>query len=70
MKLCVKKLSKSVDTTGGYNSENNGFVESPIKPIKRMIGVLLIGAALRDTLLCYVFTCTVYLLNHHYNQMI
>ena len=40
MKLCVEelKMSKmSVQIIGGYNSTNNGLVESPIKPIKRMV---------------------------------
>ena len=29
-------LKMTVETTGGYNSTNNGMVESPIKPLKRM----------------------------------
>ena len=70
MKVCVEELEMVVQGTGGYNSENNGMVESPIKPIKRMIRVSLIGAGMEDTLWCVAFEYAVYLLNHRYNRMI
>ena len=64
MKVCTKELNIVVQSTGGYNSENNGMAESPIKPIKHMIRAMLIEAALPDGLWCYAFTYTVYLSNH------
>ena len=70
MQLCVQELQINVQTTGGYNSENNGMVESPIKPIKRMVRVMLIGAALPNELWCYAFVYAVWIANHSYNRMI
>jgi hypothetical protein len=64
MKLCVEELKMSVQSTGGYNSTNNGLVESPIKPIKRMVRIFLLGAAMPDTIWCYAFVYAVYLSNH------
>ena len=48
MMMCTEELKLVVQTTGGYNSENNGMVESPIKPIKCCIRAFLTGAALSD----------------------
>ena len=70
MKLCVDELEMNVQGTGGYNSTNNGMVESPIKPIKRMVRIFLLGAAMPDTLWCYAFCYAVYMSNHSWNRMI
>ena len=59
-----------VQTTGGYNSENNGMAESPIKPIKRMVCLFLIGAGMPDTLWCFAYSYAIYVHNHRYNRMI
>ena len=48
MKTCIDVLYMAVKTTGGYNSKNNGIVESPIKPVTGMIQALLIGSAMPD----------------------
>ena len=63
-------LHMTVETTGGYNSTNNGMVESPIKPIKRMTRSFLIGAAFPDTLWCFAFIYAICIMNHRYNRMI
>ena len=70
MRMVVKVLHMAVQTTGGYNSTNNGMVESPIKPVKRMIRAFLVGAALPDPIWCFAFCYAVYLLNHRYNRAI
>ena len=70
MKVFVKELNEAVQELGGYNSENNGIVESPIKPVKQMIWVLLNGAALPDIIWCYAFQYAIYIINHQYNRMI
>ena len=63
-------LNMTVETTGGYNSTNNGMVESPIKPIKRMTRSFLIGAAFPDTLRRFAFIYAIRIMNHRYNRMI
>ena len=68
--MCTEELKLVVQTTGGYNSENNGMVESPIKPIKRCIRAFLIGAALPDIIWCYAFSWAIYVMNHRYNRAI
>ena len=70
MRVCAEELEIVVQTTGGYNSENNGMEESPIKPIKRMVRLLLIGAGMPDTLWCFAYSYAVYGHNHRYNHMI
>ena len=70
MKLCHEELNMAVQSTGGYNSENNGLVESPIRPIKQMVRAFLVGAGLPDKLWCYAFIYAVYILNHRYNRAI
>jgi hypothetical protein len=70
MRVCTEDLHLAIQTTGGYNSENNGMVESPIKPIKRMVRLFLIGAGMSDELWCFAFTYAVYVHNHRYNRMI
>ena len=70
MKTCIDELKLVVQTTGGYNSENNGMVESPIKPIKRCIRVFLIGATMPDIIWCYAFCWAIYVMNHRYNRSI
>ncbi len=42
--MVVKYLNMIIQTMGGYNTENNGVAESPIKPIKQIIRSFLIGA--------------------------
>ena len=49
-KICIDVLHMAVETTGGKNSENNRMVESPIKPVKRMIQSFLIGPVMPDVL--------------------
>ena len=60
----------TVQTTGGYNSTNNGIVESPIKPLKQMVRAMLVEAGLPDTLwyFCFIYAC--YILNHRWNRSI
>ena len=36
MHAITNVLKMTVESTGGYNSTNNGMVESPIKPVKRI----------------------------------
>ena len=60
----VKELNMVIQTMGGYNSENNGVVESPIKPIKWMIRAFLIGAAMPDLVWCFAFLYAIYVMNH------
>ena len=70
MKTCIDLLHVVVQTTGGYNSENNGMVESPIKPVQRMIQSFLIGPTVPYILWCFAFTQAIYPLNHRYNRLI
>ena len=70
MKVCTEDLKMHIQSTGGYNSENNGMVESPIKPIKRMMRAMLIGAGLPDELWCFAITYAVYISNHRYHRSI
>ena len=56
MHTITNVLKMTVESTGGYNSTNNGMVESPIKPIKRLVRSFLIGAALPDIIWCFAFT--------------
>ena len=51
MKMCVDRLHMAVQTTGGYNFENNRMVESLIKSVKRMIQSFLIGPVMPYPLL-------------------
>ena len=66
----VKELNMVIQTMGGYGSENNGVVESPINPIKRMIRSFLIGAAIPDLVWCFAFLYAIYVMNHRYNRLI
>ena len=59
-----------IQTMGGYNSENNGVVESPIKPIKQITHAFLIGAAMPDLVWCFDFMYTIYVMNHCYIRSI
>ena len=70
MHTITNVLKMTVESTGGYNSTNNGMVESPIKPIKRLVRSFLIGAALPDIIWCFAFTYAIYIMNHRYNRMI
>ena len=70
MKPCIDVLNMLVQTTSGYNSGNNAMVESPIKPIKRMIRAFLTGTAMPDILWCFAFTQAIYVINHRYNRLI
>ena len=70
MQMVIEELEMAVGTTGTYNSEANGMVESPIKPIKRMIRAFLIGASLPDEIWCYAFCYAIFVLNHWYNRSI
>ena len=63
-------LHMKIDTTGGYNSENNGMVESPIKPIKRIVRSFIIGAAMPDEIWCFAFVYAILIMNHRWNRMI
>ncbi len=60
----------AIQGTGGYNSENNGLLESPTEAEKQMIRVFLIGVAMANTLWCYTFQYAIYILNHRYSRMI
>ena len=66
----VKELNMVIQTTDGYNSENNGVVESTIKPIKWIIRAFLIGAAMPDLVWCFAFMYAIYVMNYHYNRLI
>ena len=70
MKFCHEELEMSVQGTGGYNSINNGMAESPIKPVKRMVRLFLLGAGMPDKLWCYAFMFAIHMLNHTWNRMI
>ena len=70
MKFCVEELEMSVQGTGGYNSTNNGMAESPIKVVKRMVRLFLLGAGMPGKLWCYAFNHAIHLLNHTWNRMI
>ena len=70
MHTITNVLKMTIETTGGYNSTNNGMAESPIKPIKRLVRSFLIGAALPDIIWCFAFTYAIYIMNHRYNRMI
>ena len=69
MCMCIDDLGLSAQTTGGHNSEANGMVESPIKPIIRMVRSMPVGAGFEDDLWCFAFNCAVFLSNHVCHRM-
>ena len=70
MGMCTAELHIAVQTTGGYNSEANGMVESPIKPVKRMMRAMIVGAGFGDEMWCFSFQYALYVLDRSYHRML
>jgi hypothetical protein len=73
MRLCYEELNIVVQTTGGYNSTNNGPVESPNRPDKRMIRMMLMTANLPSTFWCFSLQYCDYIANnslHSYTKRV
>jgi hypothetical protein len=64
MRLCSKEFHMVVQTTGGYNSSNNGPVESPNRPDKRTIRMLLMSSPLSNAFWCYALQYTDFISNN------
>ena len=62
MKSCKKVLNIVVETTGGYNSTNNGKVKASHRPAKRTVRMMLMTAGLPDSFWDYAlqYGCFVY----------
>ena len=64
MGLCTTEFHIVVQTTGGYNSSNNGPVESPNRPDKRIIRMLLMSSLLSNAFWCFALQYTDFISNN------
>ena len=63
------ELQILVETTGGYNSTNNGKAESPHKHLKKTTHVLLISANKPDKFWCFVMHMLCSSSSTHFTQL-
>ena len=80
LKTLVDVLHVVIETTGGYNSENNGKVEAAHRPAKRGVRMMLMTAGLSDRFWCFALQYQTFIKNnsihsqtkqvpeHHFNS--